>query len=196
LAIAGQVSCTYTAGGAGAVNIENGHANGYGMRVVGGNTGLYLAGVYADMFLAESGVILTYDDKPPAVNTTKWGGEDVGGMPLAENNYIAPDNTGIGVAAAASASAAVDAAAIKIDYQQRGEEVTLPVTPPSGYGGSTDAGDFTGVFSTSVLANAGAAVLVTPANKIATNASGQVSTSNPSTEINIETQSTTVVTEN
>jgi len=41
--------------------------------------------------------------------------------------------------------------------------VVLPTTPPAGYGGSTDASDFTGAFSASVLANTPAgSVSLTP----------------------------------
>jgi hypothetical protein len=51
---------------------------------------------------------------------------------------------------ASDAKAAAEA--VQTDYQQRGQEVTLP-SAPAGYGGSTDAGDFTGTFSAEVLEN-------------------------------------------
>lgn len=68
-------------------------------------------------------------------------------------NYTAPDNANIGVAATQSTAAAASAAAVQADYQQRGVAVTLPGTPPAGYGGSTNASDYTGAFTALVLAN-------------------------------------------
>jgi len=43
--------------------------------------------------------------------------------------------------------------------------------------------------------DAASKILVTPANKIATNASGQVTTSNPSNDVNITTEQTNIVVE-
>jgi hypothetical protein len=79
---------------------------------------------------------------------------------LATAGYTAPANATI--------------AAIAADYQQRAVAVTLPTTPPAGYGGGGGGASGPVDLTTGALAAVAGSILVTAANRLRSDAQGRV----------------------
>jgi hypothetical protein len=113
---------------------------------------------------------VTYNNPAPPSTTAIGGAVQVllensvepNGLPTIRAAAVAAASDAAS-AAASAASAAASAAAISADYQQRGESVTLPETPPEGYGGEGPT-----------VEEIAAAILLDPTAKIYTDDSGNV----------------------
>lgn len=126
-------------------------------------TGTIVAGAITSSVLAD-GAITAAKIATAAIDADALAADAVTAIQnglMTSAGYTAPNNAGI-------ASTLTKVTTIEGDYQQRGEEVTLPDPAPDGYGGG----------SAPTVEEIATRLLTTPANKLLTNASGHVTSTN------------------